>query len=187
MRIKQAVSYLIISVLFSLHVFAQEKIKFNSINMGGLIIGANGNSAVIQTLNGVTYKNLFTGIGVGIDYYKNRTIPLFFDLRTSIPKTNFFVFADPGYNFPSNNRPDDKVSYFTTYDFSGGFYSELGLGYKVRLSKRSALLFSSGFSYKELNNKTGIVTQCLIPPCPVDYTTYKYTYSRIALKAGVSL
>ena len=98
------------------------------------------------------------------------------------------MFADPGYNFPSKNKPDDnQVSYYNTYDFSGGFYSELGLGYKVRLSKRSALLFSSGFSYKELNNKTGVTLQCLVPPCPVDYTTYKYTYSRITVKAGVSL
>ena len=186
MRIKLTCSYLI-AVLISLTVSAQEKLKFTSINMGGFVVGESESNGLIQTINGVTYKKLFTGIGVGIDYYKSKTIPLFIDIRTSIAKTNFFVFADPGYNFPSKNKPDEKVAYYNTYDFFGGFYAELGVGYKMRLTRKSSLLFSSGYSYKELNNKAGVVNPCLVGPCPVNYTTYKYGYGRILFKAGVSL
>jgi hypothetical protein len=174
-------------VVISFHLSGQEKIKLTSINMAGIVMGQNGNSSLVQTLNGITYKKSFTGVGVGIDYYKNKTIPLFADIRTSIAKTNFFFFADPGYNFPHKNKPDEKVSFYNTYHFSGGFYTELGIGYKMRLAQKSFLLFSSGYSYKEITNKTGVVSPCLAAPCPVDYTTYKYSYGRVLFKAGISL
>ena len=186
MRIKNAGVYLIFALIYTT-ASAQEKIKFSSINMGGLAVGENGNSILIQTLNGITYKKSFAGIGVGIDYYKNKTIPLFVDIRTSIGKTNLFVFVDPGYNFPFRNKPDEKVYYYNTYDFSGGFYGEFGVGYKMRLTGKSNLLFTSGYGYKQVNNKIGVTTQCLVGPCPVDYSTYKYDYQRILFKAGISL
>ncbi|MEP6596610.1 MAG: hypothetical protein ABJA71_11725 [Ginsengibacter sp.] len=188
MTIKTTCLWLIlIAALISLPVFAQEKVRFNSISMVGLAAGETGNSALIQTMNGISFKNWFAGIGLGIDYYKNKTIPLFLDLRVPIAKTNFFVFLDPGYNFPSKNKPDEKVSFYNTYHFFGGFYSELGIGYKMKIARKSCLLFSSGFSYKELNIKTGVGNPCLVGPCPVDYSTYEYSYSRILLKAGVRL
>ena len=185
MKIKLVCSY-IIAALISLNVYAQ-KIKFNSTSMVGLAVGENGNAGILQILNGVNYKKSFTGIGVGIDYYKHKTIPLFIDIRTSIAKTNLFVFADPGYNFPFKNKPDEKVSFYNTYHFSGGFYSELGIGYKMKMTRKSSLLLSSGYSYKEINNKTAVIIPCFAAPCPVDYTTYKYGYGRVLFKAGVSL
>jgi hypothetical protein len=165
--------------------FAQNKIKFSSINMTGIAIGQGGNFGLAQTVNGIRYQKWFIGIGAGIDYYKNKTIQLFIDIRSSIAKTNLFAFADAGYNFSSKNKPDEKVLYYTTYDFFGGFYNELGVGYKVRLAGKSHLLFTSGYSYKELNNKTGVVNPCLVGPCPVDYSTYKYNYGRILFKTGI--
>lgn len=186
MRVKLIYTSILAGII-SLHTSAQQKIKFTSINIGGIVAGESGNAGLIQTLNGITYKNLFTGIGVGIDYYESKTIPLFVDIRTSIAKTNFFVFADPGYNFPHKNKPDEKVSFYNTYHFSGGFYTELGIGYQIKLAGKSSLLLSSGYSYKELSNKTGIVNPCLIGPCPIDYTTYRYGYRRVIFKAGISL
>lgn len=185
MRINLACTCLI-DALISLAVSAQEKTKFTSINMGGFAVGESRSMGLIQTVNGVTHRKSFAGIGVGIDYYKQKTIPLFIDIRTSIPKTNLIVFADPGYNLPYKNKPDEKVSYYNTYDFFGGFYSEFGVGYKLRVARKSHLLFTSGYSYKELNNKTGVINPCLVGPCPVNYTTYKYGYGRVLFKAGVS-
>jgi hypothetical protein len=165
--------------------FAQNKIKFSSINTAGIAIGQSGDAGSLQTVNGIQYQKWFAGIGAGIDYYKVRTIPLFVDLRSSIAKSDFFAFADAGYNLPYRNKPDDKVYYYNTYHFFGGFYSELGVGYKLKLAGKSYLLFTSGYSYKELNNKVGTVNPCLVGPCPVDYSTYRYNYGRILLKAGV--
>jgi hypothetical protein len=166
--------------------FAQNKIKFSSINTAGLAIGQNGNFGVLQSVNGVRYQKWFAGIGAGIDYHEARSIPLFVDIRSSIAKSDFFAFADAGYNLPFKNKPDEKVYYYNTYHFFGGFYSELGIGYNLKLSSKNYLLFTSGYSYKELNNKTGVMNPCLVGPCPMDYSTYRYNFSRILLKAGLA-
>ena len=181
---KKLLCFLCLSTII-LSGFAQNKIKFSSINMTGIVIGQSGNFGLFQTVNGVQYQKWFFGIGAGIDYYKDKTIPLFADIRSSIGKTNFFAFADGGYNFSSKNKPNEKVLYYTTYDFFGGFYVDVGIGYKVRLAGKSHLLFTSGYSYKELNNKTGVVNPCLVGPCPVDYSTYRYNYGRILFKTGI--
>ena len=54
---------------------------FQSLLQGGLLDGAAGPSWQLQTINGIYYKTWFAGIGVGLDYYTMRTIPLFLDLR----------------------------------------------------------------------------------------------------------
>ncbi len=177
----------LIAALISFAACAQKKTKFSSINMAGIVAGKSGSYQTLQSVNGLNYKEWFAGIGAGIDYYKYKSIPVFFDLRTSVAKTNFFVFADLGYNFPSHNKPGKEIYYYNTYNFSGGFYNETGAGFKVKLTRRSHLLFTSGYSYKKLNNKVGVINPCLIAPCPIEYSTYEYGYGRVVFKAGVSL
>ncbi len=38
----------------------------------------------------------------------------------------------------------------TDEHFNNGFYSDLGLGYKMAVGKRNAVLISLGYSYKKL-------------------------------------
>lgn len=175
-----------VALLICSSVWAQDKINFNSINIAGIARGKSGSYGVLQTVNGIKYREWFLGIGAGIDYYRNTTIPLFADLRTFIRKTGAFVFGDLGYNFPHHNEPGKNVAYYSSYDFLGGSYSELGLGYKFKLVRKSYLLFSTGYSYKKLSLKTGVINPCLVGPCPVDYSMYKYGYGRVVFKAGIS-
>lgn len=183
---KRKMMFTIISVLSLSAGFTQNKIKFHTINNVGIAAGKSGGFGILQTINGLGYKKWFAGGGLGIDYYKYKSIPLFLDLRTSIATTNLFVFGDIGYNFSSQNKPGKEIHYYSTYHFTGGLYHELGLGYKIPLARKNYLLFSSGYSYKEVNNTIGVVNQCLVAPCSVDYSKYKYGYGRIAVKAGVS-
>ena len=67
----------------------------------------------------------------------------------------------------------------------GGIYTDIGIGYKMKFTGKSSFLISTGYSYKEINNKVGVVNQCLVAPCPVDYSKYKYGNGRVVLKAGV--
>jgi hypothetical protein len=173
-----------LALIISLKMSAQNNIKFGSINMGGVITGKSKSTITLQTINGISSKKLFAGIGVGLDYYTYKSVPLFIDLRTLIGRTNFFIFADPGYNFPFKNTPDSKNIYFDTYHFYGGFYSEAGFGYKLRVVKNRYVLFSSGYSYKKINDKVSTVNECFAAPCPMNYSTYTYQFQRLIFKAG---
>jgi hypothetical protein len=180
--IKRAMCILM-GILISVAAHTQEKMKFHSINMAGIAEGKSGGYGILQTVNGLGYKKWFAGIGAGIDYYKNKSIPLFFDVRTAVAKTDLYFFGDLGYNFSTHDIPD-KTIYYGTYHFFGGPYTEIGIGYKILLARSSYLLLSSGYSYKELNNKITTPTECLVPPCTVDYSKYQYGYGRILFKAG---
>ncbi len=58
--------------------------QFHSINSLGLINGNNGVSAAMQTVNGFTKGPWFAGIGLGLDYYQYRTVPVFADVRYDV-------------------------------------------------------------------------------------------------------
>ena len=178
-------------ILLSLFIFisasAQKvKLKFHSINVVGLSDGESGGYCLFQTVNGVGFRKWYSGIGFGADYYPYKSYPLFIDARRYFGKNDKgFAYADLGYNFSGKNKPGKEIYYYTSYHFSGGIYSDIGIGYKMKFIRNSSFLISTGYSYKEINNKVGVVNQCLVAPCPVDYSNYRYGNGRVVLKAGV--
>ena len=125
--------------------------QFHSINNIGLLEGQTGSSFQLQTINGAQYRSWFAGVGLGLDFYRYRTIPLFLDLRKEFGKSSnkLFLFTDVGTNF-SWVTDNEKTSYEQNDKFGGGFYFEGGLGYKISVSKNNSLLLSLGYSYKKL-------------------------------------
>ncbi len=182
--------YYILFIVASLICFsakAQQKAKFNSKNSVGISIGQNGSSLLFQTVNGVSFNNWFYGIGIGADYYNYNSYPLFADIRRYFGKNGKgFVYGDLGYNFSGNNKPGKEVYYYQSYKFSGGVYTDLGIGYKMKFIRKSFFTVSAGFNYKEINNKVSAgIIPCYNAPCPVDYSNYKYGNGKVVLKAGV--
>ena len=190
MRNKSFLLFLLV-VLIGLCGKAQnKKIKFRSINSVGFVVGEHSNDIMLQTVNGVTYKNFYSGIGFGIDYYNFNSYPLFFDQRVYFgKKKRGFIYGDLGYNISGNSKPGNEVYYYNGYRFYGGVYTDIGIDYKMKFSKKSFLTLSAGFSYKEISDKVAIVIPTMVPcpstGCPVDYQTYKYGNGRVVLKAGV--
>jgi hypothetical protein len=125
--------------------------QFHSINSLGLLEGQAGSAFQLQTVNGVQYKSWFAGVGVGLDFYRYRTIPLFADLRKEFGHGTgkAFVYADLGISF-SWVTDDEKMAYEPDDHFSNGFYNDFGIGYKMSVGKRNALLISLGYSYKKI-------------------------------------
>lgn len=192
MKIKYC-SLILLSVLFIRQVDAQENkaagAKLHSINAVGLINGSDGASVSLQTMLGLYLRHTFTGIGVGLDYYRMRSVPIFVDLRYEFAKTNscFFVYADAGYHF-SWLTDKNRVQYektFTPNHFSGSMYYDAGIGYKIKLPN-NAILLSGGYTYKGFDNKTG--NGCpVVGPCATAFETYTYSLSRIILKVAYQL
>ena len=68
---------IIIAFIFSTGLNAQTKPKFQSQNFIGVLGGEKDASFQIQTINGVQYRTWFSGIGTGLDFYFQRSVPLF--------------------------------------------------------------------------------------------------------------
>lgn len=182
---KKLLNILIVSLICINATAQKNKINFQSINSLGLIGGESKVSTAFQTVNGIRFSNWFSGIGIGVDFYRYRSLPLFFDARRYFgTEKKIFVYGDLGYNFRMKDKPGKGI-YYTSYHFIGGIYSDFGIGYQVPSYKKTSFIFSLGYSYKKLESKIGATTCPLIGPCYVDYSTYYFRYSRMILKAGL--
>jgi len=159
--------------------------QFHSINNLGLLEGQTGSSFMIQTINGIQNRSWFVGAGVGLDFYRYRTIPLFIDIRKDFGQSvnKIFVYADLGTNF-SWVTDNEKEHYLTEDKFGNGFYSDLGLGYKVRTGKNNSLLLSLGYSFKKLTETYR--SQFYYPDLPPNeqFDRISYSLNRLSIKIG---
>ena len=164
---------------------ADHKWIFHSINQVGLLEGENASAFQIQTINGAQYKTWFAGIGIGLDYYRFRSVPLFLDLRKSFRSdgNGFFLYADGGLDFvwPLESQ---KISGQASY--KNNFYSDIGLGYQLQLLKRTSLLFSAGYSYKKVVDNNSMPCAPWFGPCDATTDQYIYDLNRLSVKIGVS-
>lgn len=124
--------------------------QFHSINNLGLLEGETGSAFQLQTINGAQYRSWFAGAGIGLDFYRLRTIPLFLDIRKEFGKTSnkLFVYSDVGISF-SWVTDQQKTANVENDKFGSGFYGDWGFGYKVLVAKKNNLLLSLGYSYKK--------------------------------------
>lgn len=161
----------------------KNEISFQSINSFGLIGGEREISTAYQTVNGILFSNWFSGIGIGVDNYQYKTLPLFFDVRRYFGnEKKIFVYGDFGYNFPMKNKLGNQ--YYNSYHFNGGICTDVGIGYQFPLYKKSSCLISMGYSYKKLQSKIGVTVCPFMGPCYASYSTYDFNYSKTILRAG---
>lgn len=164
--------------------------QFHSVNQVGLLYGENGSAFQMQTINGVQYRSWFAGVGVGIDEYRFRSIPLFVDIRKEFELGPGYLFAygGIGINFmwlTDKQKNDYHLTYYPNAHFSNGLYYDAGIGYKVKLNNKIAFFVSPGFSHKDTEEKNPA------PPCPVGSTCYltpdKYNFelNRLSVNIGI--
>lgn len=183
---KELIFILIIFFLVNISASAQKnKIRFQSMNQFAIVGGENNVNTAFQTVNGIKYSNFFSGIGIGLDYYRYRTLPLFFDERWYFgDDKKAFVYGDIGYNFPMKDKPGKEIYYNNndSYHFTGDIYTDFGIGYQVHLHKKSSMVFSLGYSYKKLKIR---ITNGPNPFDGYTYENYNYSFNRMILKAGL--
>ncbi len=160
--------------------------RFHSINNIGLLTGSEKRAIQLQTIGGMGYKNWFAGIGAALDYYRFRTIPLFFDLRHYFGKTRdkYFLYGDAGNAFSLiNSKQKKNVNSNAHNEYSGKGYFEMGGGYKLSLGKKNAMMVSLGYSRLNLKETT-------VPFDPyvfIGYKSYNYNFNRLSIKLGIFL
>lgn len=170
--------------------FAQKKTqdyRFHSFNSVSLVNGSNAVSAALQSVNGFQKKSLFAGLGVGLDYYLYRTVPVFADLRYEFGKNKnkFFVYTDAGINFSwAQDYFYSQPSIWNrnqSNDFHNGLYTDAGFGYIVGMKKGNGLILSLGHSHKGLKE---LITYQDWRTNEWQTDINKYKLNRIVLKAG---
>ena len=163
---------------------AQLKPQFSSQNYVGILEGDAQTSFQFQTINGFKYRGWFAGAGTGIDYYFQRSIPVFFSLSKFLSSTKvpLYFTGDFGINIPWIK----EVTWFRDPGgFEKGLYWGGGMGYRFGLKKTSnAFLLNFGYSGKNLFHEESSVSPCLVPPCPVMKQTYKYNLNRLSVRVG---
>ncbi|MBD0332473.1 MAG: hypothetical protein ICV66_07440 [Chitinophagaceae bacterium] len=157
---------------------------FHSITSIGLLEGQQGSALQLQSVNGVQYKKWFGGVGAGIDFYHFRGFPVFIDVRKYVTIRNTFLFAygDAGIHLPWVKRGEASIWYDSK--LTKGLYYDAGLGYRLPVAKKYALVFSGGYSVKEIAEVWKQPIACIATPCPEYQQRFDYTLRRISLRAG---
>ncbi len=167
----------------------ENKLKFNSINTFGYLIGDKTKSESVSTINGVRWQDWSVGIGAGIDWYDIRSVPVFLDIRKYFTNkaSQPFVYADGGLSFAWPNK--QIKNWYSGYEFRNTFYGECGIGYSLKVSKGCSALLSAGYSYKRslLKYKRN---QANPSTTYYDYSSagiqqYDFEYQRIAIRIGL--
>jgi hypothetical protein len=163
--------------------------SFRSINLVGMTEGDEGTAFQLQTINGAQYKGWFAGLGVGLDYYGTRSVPLFLDLRKDIlnRKNTPFVYANAGVNYVWQTTSEKNI--YSKSSFDSKLYYDFGIGYKAGIGRNNALLLSLGYSEKDILEKmssyvwpVAIYTSAVYVKPTED--RYSYTLRRLSLKFG---
>jgi hypothetical protein len=169
---------------------AQGGYHFSSQNSVGLLEGANGSSLQFLTVNGVSHKRFFAGLGTGLDYYYIRSLPLFLSLQSHLTgnKRTPFITLDGGVNYPWTLTERDRWNDFITDKFNPKFFWASGLGYKIGLKNgKDALLLHIGYSYKHIQEVQTQPTVCVTAPCPAATETFDYRLNRLSIRFGWQL
>ncbi|MBL7741387.1 MAG: hypothetical protein JNK14_19335 [Chitinophagaceae bacterium] len=184
--------WLIIAVLFPAISFSQgsasSKGELAAITSVGLAAGESIAKPLFQFSTGMNFRKWFAGVGAGADLYKFTSYPVFADLRMSFGKgLAGFVYANGGYNISDGANSHNNNFFKTTDKFTGGLYMDAGVGYRIKLGTMHQLLFSAGYSQKNLSNRVGYTYPCFVEPCPEEIYDYRYKLGRIVAKLSWEL
>lgn len=178
----------IITLLMINAVSAQSKFKFHSQNYIGVLGGETEAAFQIQTINGLQRGTWFGGIGTGLDYYYQRSVPLFlsFTKYLTARPLSLFISLDGGTNYLLDKSTANSFNgYRDNGDFSPSLYYGAHAGYKIELKKnKGSVLMSFGYSAKRLKEKIKTVMPCFTPPCPEYDEKYDYRLNRFSFRMG---
>ena len=171
----------------------KEKIHYASSYQLGIIAGKAYTTFSAQTIQGIQYKNFQTGVGIALDPYGFRTVPLFghFSYVMHLQNNSVFAYADAGISIPWNNGslPEkyDNSTHDDWHKLYAGFYAEGGVGYSLLFNKKqNAVTINAGYSYKRFKYDENVyIWNGFETVQQTDH--YIFDYRRLAFRVGFSL
>jgi len=178
-------------LVYSLTNAQKKTVRYNNITTIGWLNGSSQNAFTIQTINGVKINTWQLGLGVGLDNYGTKSIPIFIDARKTFGNKKWqpLVYADAGVNYTlrwGNFAVKDFNNQYY-YDLNNTFYGELGVGLSKKISKKTSLNITASFSYKHLSYTEKDNNSFIFTGNSVTYTEayqFDYYYKRLALRVG---
>jgi hypothetical protein len=181
---------LLVSATFS---FAQDDSKKNSKKSSfagqfylGILEGESSTSFQFQTVAGIKKKEWYAGLGTGLDYYLQRSIPVYVSVSRyhRFLGKNFFVQGEGGMNFTWKRNVIHDWDNVISDTFKPGLYWNGGIGFSASIGKGNEMMISLGYSYKHLQETKEFSVFCINPPCPPQQEEYNYHMRRLSLKIG---
>jgi hypothetical protein len=179
--------FIIHSIAYYSH--AQKKTSFLTQNYVGFLAGSSDNALQLQTINGISFNKLFAGLGLGVDWYYQRSIPFFLSIEKGFlikQGRNIYFSTAAGANFPWK-----YTAYADEWYWGGrskaypGFYWNAGFGYRISIGKQNdAVLLHFGLSNKFYKEKVTTTMPCLWGPCPESSESLKYNLRAFSFKLG---
>jgi len=161
---------------------AAQKARFESINTAGLLHGQGGENMQLQSLNGLRLGQQFAGIGIGLDLYGIRSMPLVLELRHNLFNAGRtpFVFASGGLHFALQGRDDFGYK----VESRPGWIYELGLGYQFTIDRQRFML-GAGYSFKSMTQWVERPIFCIGGDCDPIQEKMDYRFRRLSFRAGL--
>jgi hypothetical protein len=139
----------------------QSKIRYTGSLEAAVVKGSYEANGAISTGHGIKYKNWSVSIGTGVDYYRYRSVPVYFDIKRFMTAGNkqFFVQASAGMNiaWPTAGQKLAQRWWSSwwpnsdTLSFNNGFHSKAAIGMVLNPKDRVKAGFTLGWSYKSLS------------------------------------
>lgn len=189
---KKTVLFLFVIIMTGFNVIAQQahkkrtfKNSFQSFNTVSVVNGSNTTSFALNTVNGFQLsQHLFTGIGIGYDYYYHTTMPVFGEVRFDLLKNNgrLQLVGNGGINFPFSS-PQTKFNTRPGTFKAGAIYGA-GIDYLAPVKKQAVILgvaFSNKHFTQMVDNNIWNPALNSIENIPIKDV---YSLNRIAIKIG---
>ncbi|HVX49118.1 MAG TPA: hypothetical protein VHB48_03140 [Chitinophagaceae bacterium] len=168
----------------------EKSMHLYNITQFGWLMGDNAHTTSIETVTGLSYKRYKAGLGVALDNYGYKSLPVFVDLRYNLSKNTKNIlqfYGNGGMNIPlqSGNLPYKYNNGDVWHALHPSFYGEAGVNYVLRLGKLLSVNAGLGYNYKtfkytEYNYQGDIVLMRTA-------TSYAYHYSKYVLRVGFGL
>lgn len=174
-------------LLITTGALAQAQVNYRSYNTAGIVVGDSKSAYQVLTTHGVQYKTWYAGVGVGIDNYRTRTVPVIVSLlKEVLPKNNMFINVNAGPHFVWGK--DQRNELWNAIDSKAfpGFFGEAGIGYRIKVGNEGqSIMFGTYYSYKTHKEKFIVPGVCNNPPCQNSTEYIVSKFSRWAFKLGL--
>lgn len=144
-------------------------------------LGVDFTSSVVQ---GIRYKRLFGGLGVGFDTYDYwRIVPVYGTLGFDVARLGenaIFLTLGAGHSFTRNPVPEEDQFY--SFEEEDGRNFRTSLGYRIAASDHWRIYFVAGYKYQRLR-----YMETWSWGGPNSWQTSTITIERFYLQIGIGL